>query len=134
MTTPKPEFKQFKKTVEIEPYGYHLHLNYSSDIREAFKRSRPGKIKGGAGPDAKTIAFIWRMNGCTDVYMFIPTTGRANRTKEDIDTIAHESYHITRFVLTQSGVGHCEEAEEAWAYLQGFVTQQVFSFIEKNKA
>lgn len=126
----KKKFAQRKKTIEIEPYGYHLHVSVSNDILRAFSKSRVAKLVV-KPPTESTVAFIWKRSGCTDVFMFLPSHKVGGRP--DLDMVAHESYHIAFFVLTESGVDCTDSAEEAWAYLIGYLTQEVHDFLKAKK-
>lgn len=53
-----------------------------------------------------------------------------------IDTISHECFHATMGVLQAKGIAYCEESEECFAYVLGYLTQKVWDFkqeYDKNK-
>lgn len=43
----------------------------------------------------------------------------------DKGTMAHEIFHVVRFVMERVGIGLCDESDEAYAYLIGYVTDMV---------
>lgn len=49
----------------------------------------------------------------------------------DIDTVAHECFHAVMRVIQVKGVVYCEESEEVFAYVLGWLTKEVWKI---NKA
>lgn len=48
----------------------------------------------------------------------------------DVDTVSHECFHAVMKMLQIKGVVYCEESEETFAYLLGYLTGKVW---ELNK-
>ena len=47
------------------------------------------------------------------------------RPKANINTICHESFHVTCTVLEDAGLKLCGKSEEAYAYLIGWVAAEI---------
>jgi len=45
----------------------------------------------------------------------------------------HETFHLTGDILFTRGIGYCYESEEAFAYLNGWLSQEIFTVINTNR-
>lgn len=55
----------------------------------------------------------------------------ANKTQEEFfSEIAHEIFHVTCWIMKYVGITLSDESEEAFAYLNGYITEQ---FYKKSK-
>jgi len=54
------------------------------------------------------------------------------KKKINIDTIAHESLHITRMILDSRGVVFDPNNDEPFAYMTGWIAQAIYNNIPKN--
>jgi len=55
------------------------------------------------------------------------------RPKSDINTITHEAFHITTGILSDAGLKLCDNSEEAYAYLIGFICEKICDTIRNIK-
>jgi hypothetical protein len=53
-------------------------------------------------------------------------------TAWNINTFAHEGLHVTMAILNSCKVEYSEESEEAFAYLQGYVTECIYKTAQKS--
>ena len=51
----------------------------------------------------------------------------------NINTFAHEALHVTMAILTSCKVEYSEETEEAYAYLEGYVTECIYKTAQKHE-
>lgn len=56
-----------------------------------------------------------------------------NGTKLTHNTISHEAFHITSFVMNDAGVVGDYDNDEASAYLIGYIVQQFYNWCKKEK-
>lgn len=119
------KFRQRKIKFDIEPYGRKLEVVVTNDILLAYKKHAISRLTE-KGPTASTNAFVWTRKGCNQLFMFLPE-------RASVNTIAHESFHVVYFALDLSSVPCTDDTEEAWAYLQGFVTGKVSDFLKGKK-
>ncbi len=54
------------------------------------------------------------------------------RHKGNVGDIAHEIFHVANKILCSRGVHH-EPDGEPWAYLIGYITEEFYNMLEKNK-
>jgi hypothetical protein len=64
--------------------------------------------------------------GPKDWWMIIPISGNS---KVSIDTVAHESLHIARMILTSRGVLFDPNNDEPYAYLVGWIAGKAYDSI-----
>ncbi len=57
----------------------------------------------------------------------------APKTPKDHDELSHEITHATSDILRNIGLRLCEDTEEVYCYLQGYITRQFFEHYEKLK-
>lgn len=50
--------------------------------------------------------------------------------KIDIQTLAHETFHLTRYIMTYIGSELSDESEENWAYLHGYLAEELKNTIK----
>jgi hypothetical protein len=54
------------------------------------------------------------------------------KNKLSYSTIIHELYHAVTTILTQRDIKPCEATEEAYSYLIGYVSGEVFKYINSH--
>lgn len=47
----------------------------------------------------------------------------------DYGTLAHEIFHAVTFILTRIGMSLTNESDEAYAYLIGYLTKEIYKHI-----
>ena len=122
-----PKINERKKTIKVEPYNYTLHIVVSDDIVESYKKrelSAIDKVTEREQPDQHTEAFIWRHEGCVEIYAFF----KPNATPS---TVAHEMLHVCGFIMRRVGVPLTDDTEEAWAYLLDNLVEKSCTLLNK---
>lgn len=74
---------------------------------------------------AKSVMFP---NGQTLLYM-----KRKPETHFELGTLAHEIFHCTCFIMDRVGIKLTDESDEAYAYLIGYLTNEILKKIDKIK-
>lgn len=81
--------------------------------------------------DFQTASVMCRHSG--DFYVPYCFRFKTNPLKGDkydaLATISHECFHATYRILHSRGLELCYESEEAFCYLQGHLTREVFKFL-----
>ncbi len=54
---------------------------------------------------------------------------KQRRERKLIEAVTHEVFHATYLMLDYAGVKMCEHTEEAFAYLNGYLNNQVFTIM-----
>lgn len=117
------EFIQKKKTIDLEPFPYCLHLIVTNDVPQAellYRRSNgdPSPVTAGANTGALTLTSR-DLQKLTVVMPF----------KCDIGVIAHEICHVVNKLFQFVGAKY--EAE-VWAYYQGWLVRETAKFCYKT--
>lgn len=56
------------------------------------------------------------------------------KSEEDISTLAHEAFHAAYDILKRVGIPLSSSSEEAYAYLIGYITEQVLKLTQPKEA
>lgn len=113
----------YKKTVKIPIYAGVVKIVLSND-NERIKKEFPEDYNDGDYAFAHTD----QINEYFLVLIFdVP------RSKITISTAAHESLHITNFILRDKGVVADWDNDECQTYLLGFVLDKVLEFARDKK-
>lgn len=107
------------KKIKIPIYGRELRIVICKDIQSGFKKLGLEDVNG----DELEASVVEDDNGVINLII---------RPDADINTICHESFHIANGVLDDAGMKLCDNSEEAYAYLVGWVAEQVQKEIKKN--
>jgi hypothetical protein len=51
---------------------------------------------------------------------------RPVKTSEDYGSLQHEIFHATEFILDRVGMSLCKKSDEAYAYLIGYLTTEIY--------
>lgn len=51
----------------------------------------------------------------------------------NINTIAHEAFHVTMDILDECDLQYSDDSCEAYAYLQGYITECIYKTIKNNE-
>lgn len=97
---------------EIDLFYYENHIRMTDKERDYLYDDLENESNGGSA--------ILTDEGSVIVHI---------KDGDDINTIAHEIFHATNFVLTRAGVKH-EETAEAWAYLVGYLTECYYNWMK----
>lgn len=86
-------------------------------------------------PDFKDVEFA---DSCMGKYMYIRSSGECflwlkniPSNLEDINTLTHEAFHITVYLLEGKGVKFDINNHEQYAYLNGYINQKIFETLCK---
>lgn len=50
-------------------------------------------------------------------------------TPKDLGTLSHEIFHIAFMILDNMGISYSNKSDEAYAYLIGYITEQILLLI-----
>lgn len=50
----------------------------------------------------------------------------------DADYLAHEIFHVADLMLRKAGLELCDESDETWAYLIGYITKKIYTEFKLN--
>ena len=118
------------KSFELQIYGSNIVYMYSDNLQEVINKLKKDfvedreinyAIKGGfQGVTLCTIS-----NNIKYHYVII----MKNKDKyEDIDTIAHEIFHLVNNILHSKTIRYNQKNEETYAYLTGYLNKEFFKF------
>lgn len=117
---------------------YHAELHVfiggtRSEITDNYKRIFPAHRMPTPSPDT-CDGFYSNSNdshvGDMAHALWLPTPHKTSSYYADI---AHESLHATVGILTEKGVKFCDESEEAYAYLLGFIVTNIIGYMDGKK-
>ena len=107
-----------KKTFRIDMYShYRIHVIITDNFEEAIKKHLR---KFTMDMDLNNLGgvFIYNDNNPWEGWILLPPNASTS-------TIAHESFHATARVMHDIGSKLDGESEEPYAYLLGYITNQV---------
>lgn len=110
--------KKGKTRIHIPIYDRTILVNITKNIKKHVKLIDGGEFDG---HDAEAVV-VEDKDGVINLII---------HPKADINTICHESFHITTGVLEAAGLDLVEGSEEAYAYLIGWVTERIDKKLRK---
>lgn len=129
----------------VYSFDVYVVLNPSKDeLDKLFKWSESDNIKSEKNDDSiyddknkkysaySCIGVIDKSNGRRCFVVIINSLG----TDElfDINTVSHEAFHITMDLLDACDMQYSEDNCEAYAYLQGYITECIYKTAKKEWA
>ena len=127
----------------VYSFDVYVVLNPSKDeLDKLFKWSESGNIKSEKNDNSiydeknkkysaySCIGVIDKSNGRRCFVVIINNIG----TDElyDINTVSHEAFHITMELLNACDMQYSEDNCEAYAYLQGYITECIYKTAKKE--
>ena len=114
-----------KGVVKIKIFGnYKLHIILTDDIKEAVKEYRLKIQHHFTDIDDKFDGVhIPVQDSSLESYLFLVSTKPG--------VIAHEVFHAVTRILDLIGVSLVEESEETYAYLLGYIVDEVHTILDK---
>ena len=127
----------------VYSFDVYVVLNPSKDeLDKLFKWSESGNIKSEKNDNSiydeknkkysaySCIGVIDNSNGRRCFVVIINNIG----TDElyDINTVSHEAFHITMELLNACDMQYSEDNCEAYAYLQGYITECIYKTAKKE--
>ena len=127
----------------VYSFDVYVVLNPSKDeLDKLFKWSESDNIKSEKNDDSiydeknkkysaySCIGVIDKSNGRRCFVVIINSLG----TDElfDINTVSHEAFHITMDLLDACDMQYSEDNCEAYAYLQGYITECIYKTAKKE--
>ena len=129
----------------VYSFDVYVVLNPSKDeLDKLFKWSESDNIKSAKNDNSiyddknkkysaySCIGVIDKSNGRRCFVVIINNIG----TDElyDINTVSHEAFHITMELLNACDIQYSEDNCEAYAYLQGYITECIYKTAKKEWA
>ena len=104
--------KHTKSRIHIPIYGRTLLVNITKNVKKEVRLIDKDAFEG---QEVEAVV-VEDKNGCINLII---------HPRADINTICHESFHITSGVLEDAGLELGGNSEEAYAYLIGWVAEKV---------
>jgi len=132
------------KEIKIRNDQYDAEISYLiggtiPDVRALMKRRYGEKAQIRSGQDTDTVDET--LEDDTDGYQFAyhATQGENERfyvwvAEPTHELLAHESSHLGYDILNHRGVKHCDESEEAYAYMQGWLHKKLYERLGLGRA
>jgi len=112
---------KFAKKLKLSTYNCEINIIITDDVcKEVNKAYKKHKVKENFNDVVEGIVITIDLN----IYYLILNTKYLSH-----NTIAHEVYHSVVRVTEDRGI----EEEEAQAWLGGYITGEIYKFIEKKK-
>lgn len=106
----------------LNPFGVRLLITAGTDREDIFRLFKKTFKRALSEDEKKQIqtTALGRTSMLEDhtIVLWIKGTGI-----EWVPTLAHEANHVTHFVLENAGVKLCNESDEVFAYLNGFIVR-----------
>ena len=100
------------KKIKIPIYGRELRVVISKNIQTGLKQLGLEAFEG----EEVEASVVEDPDGVINLVI---------QPDADINTICHESFHIANGILDDAGMKLCDNSEEAYAYLIGWVAEKV---------
>lgn len=81
-------------------------------------------IKKRERPTQQGLSYVYTSESCLAAIIKLSRFDKSNPS--DHGVLAHEIFHITTFILAQCGLKLNDKSYEAYAYLQGYITQEIY--------
>jgi hypothetical protein len=106
--------------IKIPIYGRELRIVIADNVQTGLKKLGLDEFEG----DEVEACVVEDEDGVINL-VIQPDAG--------VNTIAHEAFHIANGVLDDVGMKLCENSEEGYAYLIGWVAEQIEKTIKQIK-
>ena len=116
------------KSINIPLYGMRLHLVSTEDFQKDREEINKKYYQNFAEEDT-FLGFAERRAGHCLVIINLERHKKIFKAKwqeEVIDTISHEAFHTVSFLSIEKGIKPDLNNDEPQAYLQGFITKEIF--------
>lgn len=111
-----------EKTFKIDLFCAKIKVIFTDDLlKEALKYTIPEQIGNINNADALTFGFM----GSPIIILPINVTHLL---------IQHELFHAIDSVLSNRGIKLIDGSEEVYAYMTGYLSEQIYKFISKNES
>lgn len=120
--------KPFHFKIDIEIYRHTLHVFYLHTDLE-FEKAFRKVITDNGFEEFKKQTTIFKLDGAgkyssLEGASVVRFEKWENWNVEDLETINHELFHITHYILKHVGMKLSDKTEEAYAYLNSFLTKR----------
>ena len=113
-----------KKIINLELYPVKIYI-YKGLTDKQFSLELKKDSSGMASDSFIQNMSNDNMLACVDNHLgHIVMRFRDKHPKGDI--IAHESFHATKKIMELVGIGMCEESDEAWSYMVGYLFKAIY--------
>lgn len=102
--------------------AFSIYRGSASALDKELKR-RFGREAGDLPPSAGKAIEFTRSNGTRHYVLWLPETFDLGKSGS-INTLAHEVFHLTMFVLMTRGVDATKDNHEPYCYLHGWLFEQ----------
>lgn len=111
--------------IRIPTYGRTLNVLVTNNLKKSLKKHG---LEGLMEWQQDYRAFFTWHEDDGIKYPFI-VFNKESVTSHEV--VAHEALHATAFILEDSGINFCEETEEAYAYLLGYIVGEIHKLTNK---
>lgn len=114
----------------VYPFDLMVSVGETSDqwSKAISKRWKPEEIIDDINkrerPTQQGLSYVYTSPSC--LAAIIKLSRFDKRSPADHGVLAHEIFHITTFVLAQCGLELNDNSMEAYAYLHGYITQEIY--------
>lgn len=123
----KPHFIK----IEIECWSASIYFSFN-ETTEEYKEHFIDDVKEQIVDLGNCVAGnCFRLSSCPSV-MYIRMPKVPNSIK-DLGTLQHEIFHAVTHILMAKGVKYKKDNHEAFSYMYGYVTEQIYLVLEKLK-
>lgn len=106
---------------DYDQFAEAVMKRWDRGILEDFKKKELILPKGGVG-----ITALFTSESHRTCMIKI---GDFSKDPESYDTLAHEIFHATEFVLRTCGMKVTKDSHEAYAYLIGYITREIYKVL-----
>jgi hypothetical protein len=139
MKIPKLKAKAFSIDLGIYPYTLFVCFKDLNKLEELLKTHRDGCEAEVAIEVIQKINLYVKENCCVgcaseaflpngNLIIYFPNLNLKNMNYF-FNMIPHEAFHITEMVLSNVGIPLTKSSDEAYAYLTGYINEQIFKQI-----
>jgi hypothetical protein len=133
MKIPKLKKKAFKIDLVIYPYtifiGFldpHSLMKTLEQHKYPIKEEELEKVRSILERETSDYAAITHPLSNGNIVIFVPEQTNPNYI---VNMITHETLHATEMIMSRIGMTLCEQSDEAFCYLNGYINQEIFKQI-----
>lgn len=133
MKIPKLKKKAFTLELGIYPYtifiGFldpHSLISQLESHKFPIKEEEIEKVRNILERETSDYAAITQPLSNGNIVIFVPEQPNPNYI---VNMITHETLHATEMIMSRIGMTLCEQSDEAFCYLNGYINQEIFKQI-----
>lgn len=116
------------KRIKVPFYSQILHIIISDDVEKEIS-----EIKKKFELDAQHFNFSGYSERIGQHHLLLINNKHLKNEIDVVETVCHEAFHISNFIMKRIGIKPDVNNDEAQAYLLGWIVEQTMIVIKKNK-